>query len=307
MMSKLFAASLLALSIAAVAAPSAYAENIIAPPPLPSTNVGNTGNVGNAGNTGNVGSVIQGQLRDTSNASASQWQVKYLGGQNTCSGIFCSSNETFNWAAQRTYANGILNTAGYKNAMGIGSDRAASLHWNTDYSWISTPDYYTIGGLQYTGVADNGYYSFVTMIDDSQSTGNGVNQTVTLDTLRIGFTSDDHVHAIIINGTVYSAFAAQDANRFSWEMDYVEIIANDIAWNVYGNNTIEFIVHNNNSNNLGNGSSTWLNTPNGMGFSATIQATYLAQVVPEPEAYAMMLAGLAMIGTVARRRRSKSL
>ena len=40
--------------------------------------------------------------------------------------------------------------------------------------------------------------------------------------------------------------------------------------------------------------------------SASVQSTAMVSAVPEPETYAMMLAGLGLIGTIARRRKAKA-
>jgi hypothetical protein len=140
----------------------------------------------------------------------------------------------------------------------------------------------------------------------------GSYQSIEFSKLDINYVSDDHLHAIVINGVVYSGFNAEHEEYPGWKQDYTHLTLTDIAWNVDGSNTIEFIVHNNNSNSWGDGviydgrpSSYW-NTDNATGFAATIQATYTATTIPEPETYAMMLAGLGMIGAVVRRRRNRS-
>ncbi|MCL1826089.1 MAG: PEPxxWA-CTERM sorting domain-containing protein [Betaproteobacteria bacterium] len=246
-----------------------------------------------------TGDEFVGILRDTVNAS--NWQVKYLGGENTnCNSQFqqCNSNETFNWAAQRTYSNGILNTSGYSTAQKVSN---LGTDWNSNVPWIS---------INKEGYWKNGYYSYVTTYAEDFS-ALGSYQSIEFSKLDINYVSDDHLHAIVINGVVYSGFNAEHEEYPGWTQEYTHLTLTDIAWNVDGSNTIEFIVHNNHSNSYGgdtyNGrpSSYW-NTDNATGFAATIQATYTA-AIPEPETYAMMLAGLGMIGAVVRRRRNRSL
>ena len=274
-MSRLFSASLLALGVA-FAVPSAAQQS----------------------------SQVLGQMRDTTTANG--WQVKYLGGLNTgCAynyyyGYLCTSNETYNWQAQRTYTNGVLNTAGYSTAYRISDSRAQQLHWNTNMPWISR----TSGGVD-----ANGYYSYVTTIKDDFSSLLASGDTITFSGLKVSFASDDHLHAIVVNGNIYKGFNPQPADYRGWEMGYTNLLLTGIDWNVNGLNTIEFIVHNNNSSDgyiPGYGYfGTYNNVDNASGFSAKIQAVYIRTPVPEPETYAMLLAGLGLIGVVARRRKSQ--
>jgi hypothetical protein len=270
-MSRLFSASLLVLGIA-FAMPSAAQESF----------------------------QVLGKMRDTT--SGSDWQVKYLGGLNTNCGYnsyyqntFCTSNETYNWQAQRTYTNGVLNTAGYSTAFRISDSRAQQLHWKTNMPWISRTS---------NGVDANGYYSFVTIIEDDFSSLLANGDSVTFDGLKVSFASDDHLHAIIVNGDIYKGFNPQPHNYRGWEMGYTSLLLTGIDWNVNGLNTVEFIVHNNNSADYGSFGS-YNNVNNASGFSAKIQAVYIHSPIPEPETYAMLLAGLGLIGIVARRRKSQ--
>jgi len=239
---------------------------------------------------------------------------KYLGGLNTgCQwnaqwqNYFCVSNENYNWQAQRTYTNGVLNTAGYSTAYRISDSRAQQLHWNTNLPWISR----TSGGVD-----DNGYYSYVTTITEDFSSYLANGDSITLDVLKISFASDDHMHAVVINGKEYGGFKAQPANYLGWIQGYTTLTLTEallkpygIEWNIDGLNTIEFIVHNNNSADYGylpgyGYFGSYNNVQNASGFSAKIQATYIRTPVPEPETYAMLLAGLGLIGAMTRRRKS---
>ncbi|MDR2207740.1 MAG: PEP-CTERM sorting domain-containing protein [Azoarcus sp.] len=276
-MSRLFTISLLTLGVA-VAAPSAHADL--------------------------AEGLTPGELRNT--ASADGWMVKYLGGLNyDCSAWGCTSNETFNWAAERSYTNGILNDAEYKQVYSISEGRAGDLGWETKHPWISAHN---------GGVGPNGYYSYVTTVFDDFSSVLGNAQTLSFDGLSISYATDDHLHAIIINGIQYSGFTAENPNHPGWTLnhtslflDYATLLASGIDWNINGSNTIEFITHNNNSLAFGKGYPPgYLNDDNAAGLSASVRAEYQITAIPEPETYAMMLAGLAMIGAVARRR-NKSL
>jgi hypothetical protein len=251
-MSKLLSASLLTLGIA-FAMPSAAQQDL----------------------------QILSTLRDTS--TTRDWLVMSLGG---------TSNENFDWAAKRTYVNGVLNsTAKYSMPGKIADNVAQGNGWVTGTPWIG-----------YSSVADkvpNGYYSYVTIVD---GIGNDVGG-IPFNALRITFAADDHLQAIVFNGVEYSAFAPQASDHSGWAAySYVDILLDDIVWNVNGRNFIEFVVHNNNSTS-GYGSAN-----NISGLSATIQATYISSVVPEPSTLLMWpLGGVVLAGTAwNRRRRTKN-
>jgi len=212
--------------------------------------------------------------------SAEYWQVKYLGGSNTNS----QSIENFDWQTARG------NSEPYKNVYEISTTLANQVHWNPEIPWISPS----------ANTEDlNGYYSYVASFTDTFSLD--TNQSVAFNGLGIDFASDDHLHAILINGEVYQGFASESFDYPGWTQKLTHIWLTDIEqwWNIGGENTIEFIVHNNNSGN------NYVNVPNPTGFSADIQAAYLVNTatIPEPETYAMMLAGLGIVGMIARRRK----
>jgi hypothetical protein len=143
----------------------------------------------------------------------------------------------------------------------------------------------------------------VTQIYDSFSTGN--NQSISFNGLSITFRSDDHMHAIVINGTAISGFSPEAYNSSGWLGSYVNIALSDLNWNVNGMNTIEFIVHNNNTDTSG----TKLNAT---GLSAALQAAYLVNTeepppsgVPEPASILLWSLGSLGIFGYARRRSNR--
>jgi hypothetical protein len=232
------------------------------------------------------GADILGTFRDTSAADAGQWMVKYLGGlneQDPDTGDFVF-NETFEWQKEQSYANGVLDTTGYDQAQTVDG---ASI-WGSDISsWISQ---------RQDGSGENGYYSYVTVINDTSFTG--VDSAIAFNALSISFTADDHMHAVIINGVSYDGFEAQDYDHTAWVMGYIDLVIlpdDGIPWNVDGNNTIEFIVHN---------SGYFENVINPTGLSAMIQASYNTSVIPEPPVVLMFAAGLLVL-PLARRLRKK--
>jgi len=170
------------------------------------------------------------------------------------------------WEAARSYTDGVLNDTGYVQAQAGGSN----------WVWISSAQYAI------------GFYSYVTIINDSSFTSG--NSAISFSELSISnFSSDDWVAAIVINGVRYDAFTGNE-NRTTYQNEDILIPSGgNISWNVNGDNTVEIIIY----NIIG---PTWL--------SATIQASYAP--VPEPETYAMLLAGLGIVGAVTRRQRIKA-
>jgi hypothetical protein len=250
---------------------------------------------------------VSGALRTT--ATPNTWQWKYLesgglGGQNICNGNVCHSNEAFDWQSGRTYNNGILNTAGYQTAVTVPVAGATNdvRYWNKNFNWIGTNRY---------GDDRNGFYSYVTTINDTNSLpADDPYVMVTFTGLSISFAADDHLEAIFINGVRYDGFAAQDPYHRGWEQTaliplWIPAI-DDFNWNVSGNNTVEFIVHNNNSPML-HTTAAEARRNNPTGLAASVQAHYQTTVVPEPETWAMLLAGLGIVGAVARRRKKAEL
>ena len=272
----------------------------------------------------NTSEVILGTFRDTSVGQASQWMVKYLGGPNVNTGVkdiygdyVFTPDENFNWAGQRSYfPNGLLNMeagSGYLVAKAV-DPYWIGYEWKEDYDWIT---YGMTPSGEVSPYNHNGYFSYATMINDTFSS----NPSVTFNALKIAITADDHIHAIIINGIQMNVPGfPQEHDHFGWVTEYTNIMLTDIAnWNVNGLNMIEFIVHNNNSNNYGDGTSDWANVPNATGFSAKIQAAYLSETDPGiggggggvPEPATLLLWTLGGIGfassSFARKRRLKKL
>ena len=233
-----------------------------------------------------------------STSSAELWQVAYLEGKNPVSG---NPNEGFDWETARKG----LTAGDYRPAEAINKTTAEGLKWKTDLEpyveWIS---------IAASGRSANGYYSYVAtfneIVDISEYSDPSVfsDPNVMFNGLSISYASDDHLHAIIINGTLYtgSNFVVQEMTYPGWTQQFANImLVEGFEWYNDGRmNTVEFIVHNNNSSG-----GTYLYADNPTGFAATIQASYLkeASTIPEPETYAMMLVGLGIIGMVARRRK----
>ncbi len=240
---------------------------------------------------------VFGNTRDTSATQVSEWNVKYLGGANSSAGNMTASNESHKWWLKRTYTEGALDMAGYSLAQVVSAATVKSKSWNENLSWISSSASTT---------SENGYYSYVTTIADTFF-GLNENQKLSFNGLSIDFATDDHLHAVVVNGVTYDGFNAQFANHQGWTQSLMNIMLEDIAWNNEGANTIEFIVHNNNSgSNYGTGT-------NPTGFSAIIQAAYLLEtddmsgknLSPEPATLLVFgLAGLAGL-PISRRIRRK--
>ncbi|MCL1826069.1 MAG: FxDxF family PEP-CTERM protein [Betaproteobacteria bacterium] len=147
--------------------------------------------------------------------------------------------------------------------------------WGKSTPWI---------GAASDGETGAGYYSYkTTFIDDLSQLGS--DQSAELKVLNVIFSVDDYLHAIIVNDVQYDGIMSPIVVVGS---NYPQYEISDIDWNVGGLNTIEFIVR---------------DVGGFAGLSASMQATYSVTSVPEPETYAMLLAGLGVIGAVARRRK----
>ncbi len=223
-----------------------------------------------------------GALRDTSDVS--QWRVKSLGGPNEpdfATGGY-TINETFEWQKERSYTDGALDLTGYVQP--VAAD--GTLYWGSNLPWISVSDWEH---------AENGYYSFVTIINDSNIPA--ADPTASFSGLSVRISADDHLHAIIINGVEYEGFMAQDDTFGAWVAGYADLFilpGAGVPWNIAGDNTIEFIVHNSGWN---------LDTPNPLGLSATLQASYTS-VVPEPPIALMFATGLLVLPLARRLRKT---
>jgi hypothetical protein len=247
---------------------------------------------------------VSGTLRTTANAN--QWHTKYLGGQHTFyfdnyyQTWFGTPNPNFNWASQRSYyADGTLNYSGYSRPFVVPSNVQSDArfwgripHLNLD-SWISPSS---------NGIGPNGFHSYVTTIDDSSLFSHlESGDIVTFDRLEINFLCDENMQAIFINGVRYTGLSAAPPNHIGWGLSSaVSLNISNINWNIDGANTIEFVVYNTGLNIIG----TYTAYDNPTGLSASVRAFYTVTEIPEPETYAMMLAGLGLIGVVARRRKS---
>jgi len=152
--------------------------------------------------------------------------------------------------------------------------------WADDLPWISP---------YYDGASPGDYYySYMTVITDNF---NLPGKNVAFSELSLKLAADDQLHAIIINGTLYDNFSPQPLDVVS-HASYIQLNISDIVWNVGTPNTIEIIAHD---------SGGYIT-----GFSGSFQASYLATVVPEPETWAMLLAGLGIVSGVTRRQRMKA-
>jgi len=234
------------------------------------------------------GIAFSGTFRDTSAADASQWMVKYLGGQSELDPVTGNYvvNETFEWEKERSYVDGVLDTTGYVQVQTISEGNASYYGWRQDLPWIGTDP---------SGFDEVGYFSYVTIINDASFTS--LYQEVSFTGLSVKFNADDHTHAIIINGVLFDGFDAQDHTYPAYLMDYVDLFilpVGGIFWNVGGDNVIEFIVHN---------SGWYENIANPTGLSAAVQASYAA--IPEPSAALMFGAGVLLLPLFARRLREK--
>jgi len=195
-----------------------------------------------------------GTLRDTSNAS--DWQVKRLGG---------TSSDGYDWKTPLADL-----AIPYQDAY------LFSTTWGGPAPWM---------GASSSGTTGPGYYSFkTTFTDDFSLIASG--QSVEFKELNVVFNVDDYVHAVIINGIQYDGIMSPVPGVAS---NYPQYEISNIAWNVGGLNTIEFIVR---------------DVGGYTGISASMQATYTITAIPEPETWTMLLAGLGVVGAVARRRRA---
>jgi len=172
------------------------------------------------------------------------------------------------WESERSYVNGVLDTTGYSQAQAVHEDPA----WIVGIPWIS-PARDTFGPA--------GYYSYATTISIPDA-----GPTESFSGLSIRFSADNLVTAFVINGVAYDGFTeGSDVFTYTGYEDIFIPSNGNISWNVGGNNVIEIGIYN-------DGGPT--------GLSATIQASYAP--VPEPETWAMLLAGLGIVSVVTRRR-----
>jgi hypothetical protein len=233
--------------------------------------------------------IVSGVYRETSATDAGQWMVKYLGGLNNIDDPSNPINETFAWENERSYVNGALDSTGYAGVVAIDNAMATGLGWVTTLPWI---------GVDYEhdpGLAEAGYYSYVTTINDTAITS--ADPTAEFKGLTVSFTGDDHMHAVVINGVIYDGFQAQDHTYSAWMEGYTDLFilpGDGIPWNLNGSNTVEFIVHNSGWN---------FNQMNYSGLSASIQASYTS-AVPEPSVVLMFSAGLLVLPLARRLRKT---
>jgi len=203
---------------------------------------------------------------------------------DTIDGVLRDTTDVSNWEAKFL---GIGTAKTWGNDTPVDRDLyvvAPLSTWNKNISWISTQQLATDFDLP-------GYYSYKTTItEDFGFLGAG--QSAVFSELNINFAADNQLRAIIINGTLYDGFDGFFDNNYA-QINPLQVSGIDY-WNNDGLNTIEFIVYN----------SMNINSPTG--FAAEIQATYTVtnSPVPEPETYAMLLAGIGFIGAVVRRRKS---
>ncbi|MDR2208717.1 MAG: PEPxxWA-CTERM sorting domain-containing protein [Azoarcus sp.] len=180
--------------------------------------------------------------------------------------------ESSDWEGERSYTDGVLSLTGYVQTQEIEHPWAAGL------PWIS---------LKPDATEPGGYFSYVTMIDGTSFTV--ADPETSFSGLSISFAADDLLIAFVINGAIYDGFTSQEHSTVGFYENLFIPFGGNISWNAAGNNTVEIVVHNYD-----------LGYHNPTGLSATIQA------VPEPETWAMLLAGLGIVGVVTRRRRTEA-
>jgi len=199
------------------------------------------------------------------------------------------------------YANPDLRTTNAANwqARYLGENWQAPLNTMYEGVYEVTPNnsWATANGLSWISpypdtMGPDGYYSYMTIITDDLG-WLGSDQSAVFEKLTITHSSDNRFEAVIINGVHYADLSPQ-AGGYNAFGGFATNDVVGIDWNIGSPNTIEFIVY----NGIGSG-------PNPTGFAAGIQATYSITAIPEPETYAMMLAGLGIVGAIARRRRIK--
>ena len=127
-------------------------------------------------------------------------------------------------------------------------------------------------------------YSYMTIINDSSFTA--ADPAISFSGLSLSFAADDFVSAFFVNGVRIDGIPPGSIYLYT---DHFIPSDGSIPWNLGGDNTIEFIVTN-----------TWQGYGSPTGLSASIQAHYAP--IPEPETWAMLLAGLGIVGAVTRRK-----
>ena len=184
----------------------------------------------------------------------------------------------------------------------LGGTPADGYDWKTPLADSAIPyreteqygdgDYLWVKGIPWIGpsyISSGDYFAYETVITDDFSLL-GSDQSAVFDGLSIKYSADDYLIAIVINGIQYDGFDRSSGGSEHYSFFNVDISGIDY-WNVGTSNTIVLIVHD------------VRGRPTGL--AASMQATYLVTntPVPEPETYAMLLAGLGVVGAVARRRK----
>lgn len=230
--------------------------------------------------------------RQFSTAVPGFWSISYLGGENLRrpDGTY-SPDTNHNWQSRLPSA--VYDKQVYSVLVANATNWVREWSGGQNISWISTSP---------TADDKNGYYAFkLTMNDasvvDGLKQGLTSQQVLTLDSIEIRYTGDDHLHAIIVNDTLFDL--PTNEQHYGWKQGLAtfSLNASDINWNMNGSNEVVFIVHNN------GWTQSYDNAINPLGFAGDVQARYQISAIPEPETFAMLLVGLGIIGAVARSRR----